>query len=199
MRRAADLWRRPAARLRLGRLHLEGEPSGRAASGDAHPDRARPTDLVLRGPSVARKECHVIRSATRNRHPEPEIPVKERCDLRGPGAPLAKELAPNRPPFDYGTTLAPGPNPALTATPIRPDGAVLQQPHSRRIPRSRPTGGRRGRPRYPAGPAAAARPARVPAAACERSHLDRPADRRGLGADATENRRRLATELRLAA
>src|SRR6266550_3250412 len=110
LRRAAGLWRRPAARLRLGRLHLEGEPRGRAASSDAHPDRACPADLVLRrlspgtrpgagrehGPSVARKECHVIRSATRNRHPESEIPVKEGRDLRGPDAPLAKELASNR-------------------------------------------------------------------------------------------------------
>jgi len=91
LRRAAGLWRRPAARLRLGRLHLEGEPRSRAASTDAHPDRACPADLVLRrlspgtgpgagrkhGPSVARKECHVIRSATRNRHPESEIPSRK--------------------------------------------------------------------------------------------------------------------------
>src|SRR5215210_5231271 len=96
LRRAADPWRRPAARLHLGLLHLEGEPSGRAATGDAHPDRARPADLVLgrlspgtrkgagrkHGSSVARKECYVIRSATRDRHPESELPLKERCDLR---------------------------------------------------------------------------------------------------------------------
>ena len=144
LRRAAGLWRRPAARLRLERLHLEGEPRSRAASSDAHPDRACPADLVLRrlspgtrpgagrehGPSVARKECHVIRSAPRNRHPESEVPVKEGRDLRGPGAPLAKELASNRLcrwPLDHGSRLVTRANPALTATPIRPDGAVLQQ------------------------------------------------------------------------
>ena len=35
---------------------------------------------------------------------------------------------------------------------MRMGNPVLQQPHSRRIPRSRPVGGRRGRPHHPPGP-----------------------------------------------
>jgi hypothetical protein len=184
-------------------------PSPRACTWDR---TARPRRLGRRAPEpsappdLTPSRQSLERSATSSA-PPPETVAGSR---RSPSRSVATCVDPSVP-FGEGTlpridllpisapTLAPDPNPALTAAPIRPDGPVLQQPHSRRIPRSRPTGGRRGRPRNSAGPAAAARPARVPAAARERGHLDRPADRRGLGTDAPEDRRRLAAELRLAA
>ena len=60
------------------------EPRGRAALVDAHPNRARPADLTSECPSCRSRGAPRRPLRHRNRRREPEIPVKERCDLRGP-------------------------------------------------------------------------------------------------------------------